>query len=170
MARQIKSKKRVRDFGEVFTPDFIVNKINDLCEPEISDITKRVLEPACGEGVFLCDILSRRLKKCKTPFECLVAVSGLYGIDIQDDNVFICRLNMYRETLTKCKDLLKDERNLAAFCDALTTILATTVLQGDTINKPEEIEFTFYEPIWEKESFGVITVALDKMIDKNNIV
>jgi len=59
---QIKSKKRVRDYGEVFTPDFIVNDMLDLIKNETERIESRFLEPACGDGNFLAPILERKLE------------------------------------------------------------------------------------------------------------
>ena len=62
---QIKSKQRVVDHGEVFTAKREVNAMVDLVEPLASSITATVLEPACGEGVFLVEILNRRLETLK---------------------------------------------------------------------------------------------------------
>jgi type I restriction-modification system DNA methylase subunit len=56
-----KSKKRVRDHGEVFTPDFIVKDMLDLVKNETERIESRFLEPACGDGNFLAPILERKL-------------------------------------------------------------------------------------------------------------
>ncbi|NCU41374.1 MAG: SAM-dependent DNA methyltransferase, partial [Candidatus Moranbacteria bacterium] len=55
----IQSKKRVRDHGEVFTPDFIVNDMLDLVKDETKNIDSRFLEPACGDGNFLIEVLRR---------------------------------------------------------------------------------------------------------------
>ena len=57
----IKSKKRVKKFGEVFTPEFIVKQMCDLCEPTISQVDRKVFEPTCGNGNFLVEILNRKL-------------------------------------------------------------------------------------------------------------
>jgi len=57
----IKSKRRVKEFGEVFTPEFIVKQMCDLCEPTISQVDKKVFEPTCGNGNFLVEILNRKL-------------------------------------------------------------------------------------------------------------
>ena len=61
MARLTKSRKRVRDHGEVFTPDFIVNDMLDLVKRETERIDSRFLEPACGDGNFLSEIMKRKL-------------------------------------------------------------------------------------------------------------
>ena len=162
MGKQIKSKKRVRDYGEVFTPEVIVTKINDLCEPDISDIGKRVFEPACGEGAFLKDVLKRKLEKCKTPFECLVAVSGLYGVDILGDNVCRCWLELFGILFEKFKEL-EVEKDLELNRTALFLITENIVI-GDTRNHPDDITFTLYQPIWETEDFGYVKMTLSEMI------
>lgn len=103
----IKSKRRVRQHGEVFTPRAIVHKMIDLPElrDEIVQIETRVLEPSVGEGVFLVEILKRRLalvrRQCGadlTRYEsaALVALSTLYGIELLADNVQLCSMNLYR--------------------------------------------------------------------------
>lgn len=93
------SKDRVKQFGEVFTPDSIVCGMIDLVEKRwgnISDeeyISKTYIEPACGDGQFLIRLLSRKLERvAKLPIEereitLIKAVSSIYGVDIQDDNV-----------------------------------------------------------------------------------
>lgn len=115
--QQIKSKKRVADFGEVFTAEREVNAMLDLLPPEIwHKITATFLEPACGNGNFLAEILSRKLNavlkllsakkipKKKQPFNygfyAIGAVSSIYGIEILADNCIECRerlLNLFIE-------------------------------------------------------------------------
>ena len=97
---QVKSKKRVADHGEVFTSKREVNAMLDLVKQETERIESRFLEPACGNGNFLSEILERKLsvvenryKKSQLEFErnAITAVSSVYGIDILEDNVFACR-------------------------------------------------------------------------------
>lgn len=80
---QIKSKKRVNDFGEVFTAEREVKAMCDL----IPDWNGNVLEPACGNGNFLVEVLKRKISFGIEPVE---AASKIYGIDIQEDNVYEC--------------------------------------------------------------------------------
>lgn len=87
----IKSKKRVKDFGEVFTPKHIVQDMCSLIPPEMYSIEKTFLEPACGNGNFLLEILERKLKNCHNEIEVKIAVESIYGIDIQEDNVLEAR-------------------------------------------------------------------------------
>lgn len=99
----IKSKKRVADHGEVFTPSWLVEKMLDLVKGETERIDARFLEPACGSGNFLVPILQRKLaavelKFGKSDFEkrhySLLAVMCCYGIELLADNIAECRANM----------------------------------------------------------------------------
>lgn len=99
----IKSKKRVADHGEVFTPDWLVEKMLDLVKGETERIDSRFLEPACGSGNFLVPILQRKLAavelKCgKSEFDkrhyALLGLMCCYGIELLADNIDECRANM----------------------------------------------------------------------------
>lgn len=99
----ISSKERVKAHGEVYTHEREVNLMLDLVKQETLRIESRFLEPACGKGNFLGEVLSRKLgivrdryRKNQLDFEryAIVAVSSLYGIDILDDNTEACRLRM----------------------------------------------------------------------------
>lgn len=99
----IKSKKRVADHGEVFTPPWLVEKMLDLVKGETERIDSRFLEPACGSGNFLVPILQRKLaaveaKYGKSDFEkrhfALLALTCCYGIELLADNIAECRTNM----------------------------------------------------------------------------
>lgn len=99
----IKSKKRVADHGEVFTPQWLVEKMLDLVKGETERIDSRFLEPACGSGNFLVPILQRKLaavelKYGKSEFErrhhALQALTCCYGIELLADNIAECRANM----------------------------------------------------------------------------
>lgn len=106
---QIKSKERVREHGEVFTAEREVKAMCDLVKEETERIDSRFLEPACGDGNFLAEILHRKLAVCDKRYGgsvadwekySFLAVTSLYGIDILADNVEACR-----------------ERLLEIFCD-----------------------------------------------------
>lgn len=91
MEKLIKSKQRVKEFGEVYTPEHIVKQMCDYCEPTLSGYTKTVLEPTCGNGNFLVEILKRKLKSAEKAQDIkkasLQACESIYGIDILQDNV-----------------------------------------------------------------------------------
>lgn len=84
----IKSKQRVKDFAEVFTPKHIVKDMCDLVPEEMwVNVDTTFLEPACGTGNFLAEILERKFKLCKDWEDGLRALKSIYGMDIQADNV-----------------------------------------------------------------------------------
>lgn len=91
MAEQIKSKQRVAEHGEVFTAEREVNAMLDLVKQETERIDSRFLEPACGNGNFLVEILRRKLMLVHSDCEMVQAVCSIYGIDIMQDNVQECR-------------------------------------------------------------------------------
>lgn len=99
----IKSKKRVADHGEVFTPPWIVEAMLDLVKGETERIDSRFLEPACGSGNFLVRVLQRKLgavelKFGRAEFErgnyALLALMCIYGIELLADNIAECRANL----------------------------------------------------------------------------
>lgn len=99
----IKSKQRVADHGEVFTPTWLVDAMLDLVKAETERIDSRFLEPACGSGNFLVRILQRKLaaveqKYGASEFEkhhyALLGLMCCYGIELLADNVAECRTNM----------------------------------------------------------------------------
>lgn len=108
--QQVKSRERVAYHGEVFTAEREVNAMLDLVKQETERVDSRFLEPACGDGNFLAEILRRKLEAAKrraTPpkkkkplpleFEkqSVIAVTSIYGVDILMDNVIACRKRMY---------------------------------------------------------------------------
>lgn len=99
----LKSKQRVADHGEVFTPRWMVEEMLDLVKDESERIDSRFLEPACGSGNFLVEILRRKLaaverKFGKSDFErrhyALLALMCIYGIELLPDNIAECRANL----------------------------------------------------------------------------
>ena len=103
--KQVKSKKRVADHGEVFTNDREVNAMLDMVKHETERIDSRFLEPACGNGNFLAEVLRRKLKVVDQRYAnnqmdweryAVIAVSSIYGVDILEDNAQECRLRLYQ--------------------------------------------------------------------------
>ena len=99
----IKSKKRVADHGEVFTPDWLVEAMLDLVKDETERLDSRFLEPACGSGNFLTKILKRKLAAVelrygKSDFDrnqyALLSLMSIYGIELLKDNVVECHANL----------------------------------------------------------------------------
>ena len=114
--QQIKSKERIRNHGEVFTAEREVKAMCDLVKDETNRIDSRFLEPACGDGNFLAEILTRKLaivrkKYAKSHFDyeknAVLAASSIYGVDILQDNVLACRERIFgiwdKEYTSVCK-------------------------------------------------------------------
>ncbi len=102
---QVIAKQRVTDYGEVLTADREVQAMLDLVGRETARIDARFLEPACGNGNFLAEVLKRKLAVVETrygrsqrDFEryAVLAISSIYGIDVLEDNVRACRKRLYR--------------------------------------------------------------------------
>lgn len=133
----IKSKRRMADHGEVFTPSWLVEKMLDLVRGETERIDSRFLEPACGSGNFLVPVLNRKLatveaKYSRCDFEkrhyALLAVMCSYGIELLPDNILECRANML-EVFADYLNLDEiDELYLAA-----TYVLSQNLVHGDAL-------------------------------------
>jgi hypothetical protein len=133
----IKSKQRVADHGEVFTPAWMVEAMLDLVKDEANRIDARFLEPACGSGNFLVRVLQRKLaavevKFGKSDFErrhyALLAVMCTYGIELLPDNIAECRAVML-EVLAEYLNI--DETNEAY--RAATFVLSVNLVHGDAM-------------------------------------
>lgn len=118
--KQVISRKRVADHGEVYTAKREVNTMLDLVKQETERIESRFLEPACGIGNFLIEVLDRKLRVVKTRYAknqteyeryAVLAVSSIYGIDILEDNVIECRDRLFNLFDEKYSRLYKDQTN-----------------------------------------------------------
>lgn len=152
----IKSKERVSKYAEVLTPPEIVNAMLDLVKQETERIDSRFLEPACGTGNFLTEILRRKLcivekryKKSQLEYEryTVLAVSSIYGIDILEDNVQECRKNLFDIVDAAYTRLYKDKVK-EAFRETVRYILRRNIIHGDALTlqtvgeKPQPIIFS----------------------------
>ena len=133
----IKSRKRVADHGEVFTPAWMVDAMLDLVKDESERIDSRFLEPACGSGNFIVKVLRRKLaaverKFGKSDFEkqhyALLALMCIYGIELLEDNIFECRANML-EILAEYLNI--DESD--DLCRAAIYVLSQNLVHGDAL-------------------------------------
>ncbi|MDR2719778.1 MAG: SAM-dependent DNA methyltransferase [Nitrososphaerota archaeon] len=138
---QTKSKQRVVDHGEVFTAEREVNAMLDLVKQETERIDSRFLEPACGDGNFLAEILHRKLSVVKIRYGrnpddyeryAVLAVTSIYGVDLLQDNVNDCQERMfklfdeaYREN---CKNRHNDDTR-----NAVQHILRHNILCGNAL-------------------------------------
>lgn len=142
IVNQVISKKRVTDHGEVYTADREVNAMLDLVKQETDRIDSRFLEPACGTGNFLVEILKRKLEivrkryaKNQIEFEryAILAISSIYGVDILQDNVQLCRdrlLGIFKHYyLANYK-----KKSNSEFLRAAKFILSKNILWGDALS------------------------------------
>ncbi|MCL2293624.1 MAG: SAM-dependent methyltransferase [Spirochaetes bacterium] len=138
---QTKSKQRVLDHGEVFTAEREVNAMLDLVKQETERIDSRFLEPACGTGNFLAEILRRKLAVVKSRYGknpddyeryAVLAVTSIYGVDLLQDNVDECRIRMFdifnKEYAAICGIWATDETR-----EAVRHILKHNILCGDAL-------------------------------------
>lgn len=133
----IKSKKRVADHGEVFTPAWLIDAMLDLVKDETERIDSRFLEPACGSGNFLIKVLRRKLsavelKYGQSDFEkrhyALLSLMCIYGIELLPDNIAEC-----------CTNLLDNFAEYLGIDDedihyrAATFVLSLNIVHGDAL-------------------------------------
>lgn len=174
--KQVKSKKRVADHGEVFTAEREVNAMLDLVKQETERIDSRFLEPACGDGNFLVEILRRKLSVVKSRYGknssdyekyAVVAVTSIYGVDILQDNVEDCQKRLFeiwdKEYKANCKKETNDECR-----KAVKYILSRNILCGDalTLKTSDDEPIVFSE--WSLVTGAMLKrrdFRLDEMLD-----
>lgn len=161
----IKSKQRVADHGEVLTPTWLVDSMLDLVKQETERIDSRFLEPACGDGNFLSQVLLRKLgiilqryRKSQSEFEkySIIAVSSIYGIDIIEDNVVTCRkrlLDLFEGIYRKgFKDKIKQDCLLS-----VQKVLSLNIIYGNALSlqtcdsAPQPIVFAEWSLVNERQ-------------------
>jgi hypothetical protein len=139
---QVKSKQRVTDHGEVFTNEREVNAMLDLVKQETERIDSRFLEPACGNGNFLAEVLNRKLNVIDNRYKSsqmewerysVIAVSSIYGVDILEDNAQECRerlFNLFKDRyVSNFKEKIKEE-----CLSSIKFLLKRNILWGDALD------------------------------------
>ena len=157
-ADQIKHRDRVRDLAEVYTHYREVTAMLDLVpdmfpsaeDPDRHDRT--FLEPACGHGNFLVEILRRKLRTV-TPtrygagdeyeHRVLRCLASIYGIDIDQENVLDSRHRMNTVIAAHVGD---PEARSVGFWSAVESILGTNIIRADTLADAQKIELVSYRP------------------------
>ena len=155
--RQVVSRKRVADHGEVYTGEREVNAMLDLVKQETERIESRFLEPACGTGNFLAEVLKRKLRivenrygKSQLEYErySFLAVTSIYGIDILEDNVLKCRKRLFEIFRDKYNSLFREE-----LLNAAKYVLERNIIWGDALelktvgDDPKSIVFSEWSPV-----------------------
>lgn len=148
----IKSKKRVQQHGEVFTPKKIVNLMLDQAELQenLRDLSSTFLEPSAGEGAFLTEILHRKLKVARQVSRSreeydentLIALSSLYGIELLEDNVELLVMNMiivfsneYTQVVMTDFKAKVDDAMMRRVIDSAKTIIRANMVQGNALTR-----------------------------------
>lgn len=144
MGTQIKSKERVSAHGEVFTSEREVNAMLDLVKAETVRLDSRFLEPACGDGNFLIEILRRKLAVCEERVRskqytqlqyeqnAVLAVSSIYGIEIMPDNAEACRKRLF--SFFEERYLALYESKCKETClEAVRYILSKNIILGNAL-------------------------------------
>ncbi|MDH6536539.1 SAM-dependent DNA methyltransferase [Aurantimicrobium minutum] len=157
---QIKSRERVRDLAEVFTHEREVNDMLDLVPDMFIDIDSRFLEPACGTGNFLVEILGRKISLISESihggsplwyeFALLRCIASIYAVDISAENVAESRNRLL--VMLDAAHALHGEPMSEGFLRAANEILETNVVLGDSLSAATEIVFVEYEAL-EGEKF-----------------
>lgn len=134
---QVKSRKRVQDHGEVFTNEREVNAMLDMVKVETERIESRFLEPACGDGNFLIEVLRRKLAVVTSKYGrnkpdwqhyAWLAVSSIYGVELLEDNTKACRERLYKFV---CDSHLFAADDL--FRESVRFVLSKNILTGDAL-------------------------------------
>ena len=140
-AKQVKSKHRVAAYGEVLTGEREVKAMCDLVKQETERIESRFLEPACGNGNFLAEVLSRKLavvknRYAKSPADyekySVMAVTSLYGVELLPDNAAECRSRLFTlwDKAYTANNLQESDDQCRA---AVRFILKKNILCGDAL-------------------------------------
>ena len=139
--KQVKSKKRISDHGEVFTSEREVNAMLDLVKQETERIDSRFLEPACGTGNFLVEILRRKLaivenryKKNQLEYEryAVIAISSIYGVDLLQDNVQEAQIRIF-DVFDKQYSMLYKNNCKEECRESVKFVLERNILKGDAL-------------------------------------
>ena len=140
---QIRSKKRVAEHGEVFTAEREVKAMCDLVADECLRIDSRFLEPACGDGNFLVEILNRKLdvvtkRYRRSPYDyernALLALGSLYGVELLEDNVVRCRERLFGIWESRYQKAVKAKERNADVLDSARYILSKNIICGNALS------------------------------------
>ena len=161
--------------GEVFTNPREVNAMLDLVRDESFRLDSRFLEPACGDGNFLIEILRRKLsllKDIKSPteweFQSLIAVGSCYGIELLEDNAEACRLLLF----TEVREQMVKKYCTQGYEESLRYMLQKNIVCGDALTyrtadgKP--ITFCEWTPIAGSMQFSRRDFQFDFLVNQTH--
>lgn len=143
MVKQVKSKQRVVEHGEVFTAEREIKAMCDLVADECLRIDSRFLEPACGDGNFLAEILTRKLemvlkkyKRNSVDYEknSLLALGSIYGVELLTDNAQACRKRLFSLWDKSYKKAVKKADRKEAVRESAKYILEKNIICGNALS------------------------------------
>lgn len=145
----IKSKERVEKYAEVYTPAWVVKDMCDMLGEEAwTDVRKTFLEPTCGNGQFLVEILRRKLDNSKTDVDRIAALLSIYAVDILPDNVAESKERMLSIVNEKCPNLI----------GYATEIFDKQIICADSLKQQE---------LWWREELDKDLITLAEYFQKN---
>jgi len=183
---QVKSRRRVTDHGEVFTSEREVNAMLDLVKQETERIESHFLEPACGSGNFLVEVLRRKLevvknryKKCQFEYErySMIALSSIYGIDILEDNVEECQERLFDILNMQYTKFYKKNCN-ELYGESAKYILKKNIIWGDaltlkTVDEKDPIVFAEWSAVngsmIKRRDYTLANLLENQPIDEPNL-
>ena len=172
---QIKSRQRVAEHGEVFTNPREVNAMLDLVRGKSFRLDSRFLEPACGDGNFLIEILRRKLSLLQSvkssiewEFQSLIAVGSCYGIELLEDNAEACRQQLFGEVMGRMGKM----GDVGGYERSLRYMLQKNIVCGDALTyctadgKP--ITFCEWTPIAGSKQFARRDFQFDFLVTQSH--
>jgi len=178
----VKSKQRVADHGEVFTPPWLVEAMLDLVKDETERIDSRFLEPACGNGNFLVEVLRRKLAAVERKYGTsafakqhysLLALMCIYGIELLADNVAECRTNL----LELFAEYLRISDGDVGY-HAASYVLSLNIVHGDALkmrtHQGQPITFAEWGYLgkgkFQRRDFRMDTLAMSALLNSNRLM
>ena len=188
LSKQIKSRERVAKHGEVFTDEKIVKAMCDLVKAETERIDSRFLEPACGTGNFLAEILQRKLavvarRYSKNPAEyercALQALTSIYGVELLADNVAECRKRLFalwnaaytdnvkKDAREECREAARYILRKNILCGNALSLKCVDEQGNDTLEPIAFTEWSFINDLVQQQQFR-FDVLLEENTDTSN--
>ncbi len=152
---QVRSRERVRELAEVFTHQREVDAMLDLVPDAFTGLDITFLEPTCGSGNFLVEILRRKLRlviktDCVSQehyeHRLLRAVASIYGVDFSMDNVTEARARMAHVLLSYYQSDANTVEPTTGFLNAAAMIIGDNIVLGDSLNDADQIELCEWRP------------------------
>jgi len=185
----MRSSERARDLGEVFTPEGTVSEILNLLQD--INYASKFLEPGCGNGNFLVEILNRKMEMVSRlpevvtslksgrlsefEFKCVISLASIYGVDIDPLNVKEARERLLDLFLSKYKSLTK-MKTPDYLINVVNYVLDMNIVLGDLVNAPHLVEVIEYSELPNQRvkqrvfRFSDLIFPEDEVFEDNNML